>query len=83
LTVFDHGGKTPLELLISTTLIEVDHAPKVVLSLVDITEKNGWKPGFSAPRKWKPSAVWPGGLPMISTILATCGKMGKQREIIC
>jgi two-component system, cell cycle sensor histidine kinase and response regulator CckA len=39
LTVFDHGGKTPLELLISTTLIEVDHAPKVVLSLVDITEK--------------------------------------------
>jgi two-component system, cell cycle sensor histidine kinase and response regulator CckA len=39
LTVFYHGRKTTLDLLIFTILIEVDHAPRVLLSLVDITEK--------------------------------------------
>jgi signal transduction histidine kinase/ActR/RegA family two-component response regulator len=39
LTVMSHGRKTILDLLISTTLIRVSNAPKVLLSLVDITEK--------------------------------------------
>jgi nitrogen-specific signal transduction histidine kinase/ActR/RegA family two-component response regulator len=39
LTVLNHGRKTILDLLISTTLIRVSDVPKVLLSLVDITEK--------------------------------------------
>ncbi len=39
LTVMNHGRKTILDLLIYTTLIRVSDVPKVLLSLVDITEK--------------------------------------------
>jgi signal transduction histidine kinase/ActR/RegA family two-component response regulator len=39
LTVFRNGRKVTLHLLISTTLIRIDHLPKVLISLVDITEK--------------------------------------------
>ncbi|MCA1785262.1 MAG: hypothetical protein LC657_04675, partial [Desulfobacteraceae bacterium] len=62
LTVFVHDRKTIQDLLISTTLIRVDHVPMVVLSLVDITEKKQLQAQVQRAQKMEAIGSLAGGI---------------------
>jgi signal transduction histidine kinase/ActR/RegA family two-component response regulator len=62
LTVFVHGRKTIRDLLISTTLIRVDHVPMVLLSLVDITEKKQLQAQVQRAQKMEAIGSLTGGI---------------------
>jgi signal transduction histidine kinase/CheY-like chemotaxis protein len=62
LTVVDHGRKHILHLLISTTLIRVDHVCVVVLSLVDITEKKRLEAQIQRAQKMEAIGSLAGGI---------------------